>query len=249
MHSKAHILVSGKTMSEIYNVYCDESCHLENDGISVMALGALWCPLSKRAEIAKRIREIKVRHGLKAEFEIKWTKVSNSKLAFYLDIIDYFFDDDDCHFRGLVVPDKTVLDHPRFGQDHDDWYYKMYFFMLKTIFDPQSKYRVYIDIKDTRGHEKIERLHDVMCNSHYDFSKSIIERMQRIHSHEAEQLQMADLLIGALGYLHRGLDGNKAKLALIERIKDRSGYKLTQNTLLRENKFNLFVWTGQGGFA
>ncbi|WP_354625811.1 hypothetical protein [Psychromonas sp. MME2] len=43
-------------MSKIYNVYCDESCHLENDGIKSMSLGAMWCPLDKRAEIAKRIR-------------------------------------------------------------------------------------------------------------------------------------------------------------------------------------------------
>lgn len=235
-------------MSEIYNVYCDESCHLENDGIKVMTLGAMWCPLSKRVEIAQRIREIKVKHGLKSDFEIKWTKVSKGQLEFYLDVVDYFFDDDDCHFRGLVVPDKSLLNHEQFGQSHDDWYYKMYFVMLKTIFEPKSNYRVYIDIKDTLGHEKINKLHDVICNSHYDFSHHIIERMQRIMSHEAEQLQLADLLIGALGYLHRGLTSNEAKLAIIERIKERSGYRLTHNTLLKENKFNLLIWNGKGGF-
>lgn len=232
-------------MSDTYNVYCDESCHLENDGIKVMTLGALWCPVSKRAEIAKRVREIKVKHGLAADFEIKWTKVSQGNLAFYMDVVDYFFDDDDCYFRGLVVPDKTKLNHQEFGQDHDDWYYKMYFVMLKTIFEPRSKYRVYIDIKDTLGNEKVEKLHDVICNSHYDFSQNIIERMQRIHSHEAEQLQVADLLIGALGYLHRGLTTNSAKLKLIERIQQRSGYRLMRNTLLRESKFNLFIWNGR----
>ncbi|KZN15317.1 DUF3800 domain-containing protein [Marinomonas sp. TW1] len=233
-------------MSELYNVYCDESCHLENDGINVMTLGALWCPVTKRVEISKRLREIKVKHGLSADFEIKWTKVSKGRLDFYLDVIDYFFDDDDCHFRGLVVPDKTVLNHHSFGQTHDDWYYKMYFVMLKSIFDPESKYRVYIDIKDTLGHEKIAKLHDVVCNSHYDFSQHMIEKMQRIHSHEAEQLQLADLLIGALAYLHRGLTTNQAKLDLISRIKERSGYQLTRNTLIRESKFNLLIWNGQG---
>jgi hypothetical protein len=28
-------------MSEIYNIYCDESCHLEKDKIPVMVLGAV----------------------------------------------------------------------------------------------------------------------------------------------------------------------------------------------------------------
>lgn len=31
----------------LYNVYCDETCHLEHDGINAMVLGAVWCPQSK----------------------------------------------------------------------------------------------------------------------------------------------------------------------------------------------------------
>jgi len=229
-------------MSETYNVYCDESCHLENDGQRAMVLGAVWCPVDKRLEIAKRIREIKQKHGLKSDFEIKWTKVSKSKLAFYLDVVDYFFDDDDFHFRGLVAPDKNTLDHDRFGQTHDEWYYKMYFTMLKVIFDPDAHYRVYIDIKDTLGADKVKTLHQVLCNNAYDYSRKIVERLQQIHSEESEHLQVADLLIGALAYLHRGLNTNKAKQAVIFRIKERSGYQLTYNTLQRENKFNLLIW-------
>ena len=229
-------------MSVVYNVYCDESCHLENDNQSAMVLGAIWCPIEKRQEIAECLKVIKKRHGLSSSFELKWTKVSASKLPFYIDMIDYFFDCNDLHFRGLVVSDKTQLDHERYKQNHDDWYYKMYFIMLKAIFDPQSHYRVYIDIKDTLGHEKITKLHDVLCNNAYDFSHKMIERVQRIHSHEAEQLQLADLLIGALSYLHRGLQDNAAKLALIEKIKERTGYSLVKNTMLRENKFNLMMW-------
>ena len=34
-------------MAEIFNVYCDESCHLEHDRQKVMVLGAIWCPLEK----------------------------------------------------------------------------------------------------------------------------------------------------------------------------------------------------------
>lgn len=229
-------------MSETYNVYCDESCHLENDGQKAMVIGAVWCPVDKRLEIAKRIREIKQKHGFKPDFEIKWTKVSSSKLSFYSDIVDYFFDDDDFHFRGLVAPDKNNLDHEKFHQSHDEWYYKMYFTMLKVIFDPKSHYRVYIDIKDTLGAKKIQTLHNVLCNNAYDYSRKIVERVQQIHSDESEQLQVADLLIGSLAYLHRGLSGNSAKEALINRIKQRSGYELTRNTLQRENKFNLLVW-------
>lgn len=232
-------------MTTEYNVYCDESCHLENDGQKAMVLGAVWCPKDKRLEIAERIREIKQKHGLERDFEIKWTKVSPSKLAFYQDIVDYFFDDDDLHFRGLVVPDKSILDHEKHQQDHDDWYYKMYFTMLKTVFDPDSRYYVYIDIKDTLGHEKVEKLQDILCTNAYDFSRRMIADVKRVHSHEVEHLQIADLLIGALSYLHRELSGNSAKEALIARIRWRSGYRLTFNTMIRELKFNLLIWSSR----
>jgi hypothetical protein len=230
-------------MSEIFNVYCDESCHLENDQQKAMVLGAVWCPLDKTREIAVRLREIKQKHGLPSHFEVKWTKVSPGKKQLYLDLIDYFFDDDDLHFRALIVPDKSLLRHDFFpGQDHDTWYYKMYFDMLKVIFRPDARYRIYLDIKNTRGAQKVAKLHEVLCNDRYDFSRKVIEWLQLVHSDEIEQLQLADMLIGAIAYLNRGLKGNAGKEALIERMQHRSGYNLTRSTLLREEKMNIFRW-------
>lgn len=232
-------------MSELFNVYCDESCHLENDKSKSMVIGALWCSAAKRKDISERIREIKIRHNLTPDFEIKWTKVSKTKQQFYLDCIDYFFDDDDLHFRAVVIPDKSCLDHSTFSQNHDEWYYKMYFTLLKVIFEPSQQYHVYLDIKDTRGSEKVKKLHDILCNNAYDYSKNIIQRVQQVRSEEVTLLQITDLLIGALSYLHRGLDSSPAKLKLIRRIQKRSGYNLMQNTLLREPKVNLLIWNGR----
>jgi hypothetical protein len=229
-------------MSLIYNVYCDESCHLEHNHQPIMVLGAVWCPMEKTREISVRIREIKTSHGLSPKFEFKWGKVSPAKQDFYLELLDYFFDDDDLHFRALIVPDKTRLQHELYGQDHDTWYYKMYFDMLKVILEPQSRYRIYVDIKDTRSAAKIAKLHDVLCSSIYDFEYQIIERVQTVRSHEVEILQLTDLLIGAVSYVNRGLHMNAAKLAVVGRMRQRSGYSLTKTTLLRENKVNLFMW-------
>ena len=229
-------------MVQTFNIYCDESCHLEHDRQQVMVLGAVWCPLEKSREIAVRIREIKARHGLKVDFEIKWTKVSPAQVRFYLDIVDYFFDDDDLHFRALIVPDKSLLRHKEYNQTHDEFYYKMYFDLLKILLSPQARYRIYLDIKDTRGGRKVEKLHDVLSNNLYDFRREIIERVQIVRSHEVEILQLADLLIGAVSYVNRALQSSTAKLALIERMRERSGYDLTRTTLFREEKVNLFVW-------
>ncbi len=228
-----------------YNIYCDESCHLENDKIKVMVLGAVWCSVLKKEEIFDRINDIKKRHLLPSSFEIKWNKVSKAKVDFYMDLIDYFFDDDDLHFRALVVPDKTILNHKHFNQTHDHFYYKMYFDLLKVILDPHYSYNIYLDIKDTKSQEKVVELQNILRNTHYDFSRQIVKKFQQVRSHEVALLQITDLLIGAITYTHRNLNTNTAKLALIEKIKKRSGYNLMHSTLYKEDKVNLFIWKGK----
>jgi Protein of unknown function (DUF3800) len=173
---------------------------------------------------------------------VKWIKVSPAKVQFYLDLVDYFFDDDDLHFRALIVPDKGLLQHAAFTQTHDDWYYKMYFDLLKALIDPKCRYHIYVDLKDTRGKAKIARLWDVLANAHYDFSRSIIERIQTVRSQEVALVQLADLLVGAVSYVNRGLVSNAGKVRIVDRLRKRSHYSLTQTTLLREDKVNLFRW-------
>jgi hypothetical protein len=232
-------------MSQTCNIYCDESCHLEHDHQKVMVLGALWCTKDKTAEIAQRIRDQKAKHNLPPCFEIKWTKVSPAKLAFYLDVIDYFFDDDDLHMRALVAPKAGLKHHAFPDQDHDGWYYKMLFTLLSPLLNPKDRYRIYLDLKDTQSARKAMKLREVLCNERYDFDRHLIEWVQPVRSHEVEQIQLCDLLIGALGYINRGLGQSTAKLALINRIKERSHYSLVRSTLLSERKFNVFHWHAQ----
>ena len=157
-------------------------------------------------------------------------------------IIGQFFDDDDLHFRALIVPEKTKLNHIYFKQTYDEWYYKMYFDLLKVIIEPTMRYRIYIDYKDTWANKKINKLHEILANEKYDFSRQIIERIQPVRSHEVILIQITDLLTGLISYINRGLSSNLAKKQLVERMIQRSGYSLTRTTLLRENKVNIFMW-------
>lgn len=225
-----------------FNIYCDESCHLEHDMHKVMVLGAIVCPIERVRESAERLREIKQKYGLNRSFELKWNKVSVGQREYYLQTLDYFFDDDDLSFRAVVIPDKSVLKHEEFGQDHDTWYYKMMFRLLEPLLSPDSRYRIYLDIKDTRSEQKVRKLHDVLCSDNHDFDRRIIERVQMVRSNEVEHIQLADLLIGAICYANRGLSGNEAKVLLVERMKRRSRYSLTRSTLLQERKVNILVW-------
>jgi len=84
-----------------------------------------------------------------------------------------------------------------------------------------------------------------VCNKMYYFNPKIPERVQVGGSQEGEQVQLCDFLTGAISYANRGLTTNPAKVALVERLRQRSGYQLTRTTLLRERKLNLFVWQPQ----
>jgi hypothetical protein len=218
-----------------------------------MAFGAVYCPASKKDEIFVRISEIKKKYNLipkhkkdpkenRTFYEIKWNKVSKSLVAFYKEIIDFFFDDDDLSFRVLIVSDKQGLDYEAYGYTHDTFYYKMYFNMLKVILNPEYAHNIYIDIKDTKSREKVQKLEEVLRNDKYDFSKEIIKKVQQVRSHEVELIQLADLFTGAVSYINRGLSSSVAKTELIEYIKHRSRYSLVKSTLVKEKKFNIFIW-------
>lgn len=243
-------------MKPTINIYCDESCHLQNDKEPVMVIGAVYCPIEKKEEIFERLYSFKLKHNLipknkkndkdnRPYYELKWNKVSKSKIEYYKDVINYFFDDDDLQFRVLVVSNKTDIDYEKFNHTHDTFYYKMYFGMLKAILNPENSHHIYIDIKDTKSKEKVHKLEQVLRNDKYDYSKEIIKKVQQVRSHEVEILQLADLLVGATAYVNRGLANSKAKNELINLIKHRSKYSLTKSTLLKERKFNVFIWEPQ----
>ncbi len=236
-------------MNTIINIYCDESCHLPNDGQKAMVLGALWCFKAKAREHNQAIAKLKARHHLSPFFEIKWTKVSPGKLDFYMDLLNYFFTSRTMGFRAWVIPDKSVLSHDDYDQTHDDWYYKMYFYLLRNMISTSRKYHIYLDIKDTRSRMKLRKLREVLSNANYDFSRDIIEKIQHVHSHDIGLMQLADILIGAVSYHARDLSDSAAKNNLIQNVKDRTGLSFTRNTLPTERKFNLCIWRpNNGGF-
>lgn len=223
------------------SIYCDESSHLENDKSKIMGLGALSCPTDKRNVVFHRIREYKIKHGLSKDFEIKWTKVSNSKIDFYLDLVNYFFDVEYLGFRSIII-DKSKLDHNGENSNHDEFYYKMNFLLIRELLRPSEQYKIYLDKKDTNGRKKISKLHTYLCNKNYDYKKETVKSVQEVVSDQIELVQLCDLLLGAVCYVNRGLESSKGKLKIVKRIQERSGYTLVKNTFPSEYKMNTLIW-------
>ena len=49
---------------DVINVYCDESCHLENEECKTMVIACIRCPESKVKEITNYILALKKKHGV-----------------------------------------------------------------------------------------------------------------------------------------------------------------------------------------
>lgn len=231
------------------NVYCDESCHLQNDGQKVMGFGSIWCPKNKRLQICKDIRAIKHNFGIKERAEIKWTKVSPSKINFYEKLIEYFFNSNDLRFRALIIPDKNKLNHHEYNHTHDDFYYIMYYYTLKHFLRNEESYNIYIDIKDTKSWEKTSNLKYWLLkyfkNKNYYFNeKCFIKKVQLVRSHETELMQLTDLLLGAIVYKNRGIYKSPTKFSLVEKIEHFNKYPLNRKSLYGDSKFNIFIWDG-----
>lgn len=237
-----------------YCIYCDESCHLEHDRQPIMVLGAIWCARSDVKALSNEVQALKRKYG--ASGELKWGKVSRSKMDFYRALIDWFVTAEGLRFRSLIVMDKARLDHQAFNQgDHDLFYYKMYFSLLREILDPQRRHRIYLDIKDTRSRKKLQKLREVLCNDKFDFTSQMISHLQNIRSHESHLMQVADFFCGALSYQHRYLlrRGDHAATAekseLLLRIEKTLGVDLDRSTPRAKTKFNIFCFTPRGNGA
>lgn len=231
----------GETM--VVNVYCDESCHLENDNIKVMAIGGIYLPENSVSQINRDVNQIKSQHNIPRFREIKWTKVSVSLIEYYTDLVNYFFENELLSFRAVLIPDKTKLNHIEFNQTFDEFYYKMYYLTLVKILGVDSNIKVYIDIKDTNGSNKVAKLQSILNSKARDKNK--ITRIQQIRSHESTILQLADLLIGALTYINRGLNTSEAKNEICRLIIEKTGQSLKESSHFSERKFNIFCFDGR----
>ncbi len=216
--------------NKTFNIYCDESCHLENDHKPYMFLGSVSSAYNQVKRHTERINELKDKHKFNAE--IKWSNVSKSKLRFYEDLIDYFFDTD-LRFRCVGVQ-KSKINNKAFNQTYDDFYYKMYYYLLNHSLNSFYKYNVYLDIKDTLSAYKVNKLKEIL-NTKF----GVFRNVQNIRSHESILMQLADFIMGAISYKHNDKDKkNMAKVKIIRKIQQHSKEDLTRTNY--SNKLNLF---------
>lgn len=219
------------------HIYCDENrpemIGKENPLDRYAAIGGVWIEKKSTRNIKRNIQRLKEKHQLNNEF--KWKNVSPSKVDFYLDLIDLFFENPDMRFRCIVI-DSPKVDLNKFhNSDQELGFYKFYYQLIYHWLHGNKEYSIFLDYKKNKDRNRLTTLKDVLNNA----SMAYIENVQAIESKHSLLIQLVDVLTGAVGYKFNEYNTSSSKTAVIKRIEGYLGHEI-QPTHKYQSKFNVF---------
>ncbi len=237
----------GKTEEQLLarpmlHLYCDESRHLPHDREPFSLLGLLGCGSERAHEYNIAIAELWKEYKLPAQFEAKWTKVSKGALPFYKALLKWFLATEDVSFRCLILPEKQRVYAALPESRREHLYYRLYFQFLRGAIEPENRYRIFLDLKDTRGREKIAELRRLLSTDADD--AKAVETLQHIRSHEVRLAQITDLLLGAVGFARRQRSEaeSPAKRVLVQLLEEGLGQSLKSDSPPGSTKAVFATW-------
>lgn len=231
-----------------FEVYCDESRPevFTSRGTNgrLLMIGSLWLPKELRVQVKEEVKAIRQRWGVWGE--IKWSKVSPSKLSFYESVVDLFLSyGDQLRFRCIAV-DADQVNMDLHNDDAELGFYKFYYQLLHHWIYDFNSYSVFCDTKSNRDPDRLAVLRDCLDCANLS---SEIACVQALPSREVVPIQIADLLLGMAGArLNNSVVEGGAKDRLIRRLEERLGLERIAATPKDETKFNVFRIRLAGGW-
>jgi len=141
-----------------YNIYCDESCHLENDHQKIMAFGAGLVSNTERQRIVTALHALKEKQPCQWRIEMD-ESFAVSGMIFILSLYGSSFRNLTCIFAVLLFSIKVGWIIRQFNEgSHDTFYYKMYFSLLNKSLAPIRNITFISTSKDTRSRIKLRKL-------------------------------------------------------------------------------------------
>jgi len=233
-----------------FEVYCDEAfpdlftSRSQNIAqANYLMIGSLWLPHTLRVELKSQISELRKKHN--AWGEIKWSKVSPSKLHFYLDLVNLFFaHGDNLRFRCVMVEHEFV-DFKRHNGDYELGFYKFYYQLLHHWINDYNEYQFFCDLKSNKDPQRFQTLKKVLSKANL---MADVKAVQALPSREVVLIQLCDLLLGAVSArLNKTLKDGSAKSHLVSEVEERLG-GILEPTYRTAKKINIFKINLQGGW-
>lgn len=227
--SRQDLLASKKSISEHNRYTC---------------IGGIMIPSCKLEDIKSKMSVLRKKHNVCGE--LKWGTVSPSKIEFYLEVIDLFFEESDLMFRTVVI-DSSKIDNDAFNNsDQELGYYKFYYELLYHWIDYDTEYRIYTDQKTNCDASRLKELRRILNNSCYGVDPVL--SIQAINSKESIMLQIENILMGAVGYKFNFQEtgSSESKNKIVGRIEENLGHEIF-STSRNVKKFNVFKINLQEG--
>ena len=209
-----------------------------------MVIGSLWLRTDERTAFKSAIHRLRDQHNVGGE--IKWQKVSPSRVAFYRALADWFVAPNDrLRFRCIAVEHDKVSLVRYHDNDQELGFYKFYYQMLHHWIMDFNEYVVFCDYKSNRRPNRLNVLQRCLA---YSNLSAQVANVQAIRSRESVLVQLVDVLTGAAAARLNGtLKDGSAKSQVVEAIEAGLG-KTIRHTRKAEKKFNVFVIDLQGGW-
>lgn len=204
--------------------YIDESNYLSYQK-GQMIIGGFIVPDNLKKEVSAKIKAIKIKHGLKSTFELKWTKVSMKTLPLYIDVFKLMWEYSEIKIR-IVIASKPEI---RASSNYATWYTRLHYTLFSN--SPYDFNTVLSDIKGGQSEQELGKTAEISR-----------KQISYIDSCRNNIIQATDILIGAIhGALSNVEIKNEAKLLLAKAIQ--KNINLKESTPLDKNlKFNIFYW-------
>lgn len=216
--------------------------------------GSFWIPREKQPEFNQGFWRLWDQEFPSRRSELKWTKVSKGKLLTYKKFIEFFLTSAQADFRCVVL-DTHALDYKGYHDgDKELGFYKFLYFFLSRNIEKDYKYRevhspyqIFIDRRRKEGDVEVGRLSALktILNNRLDDScveviAPCVKNVEAIDSLESPEVQIVDVILGAVGYAWEGFQTSPAKLALIKHIENLFGLRLKDETPYLTERINIW---------
>jgi hypothetical protein len=188
-------------MNKVY-IYCDESCQ---DNHNYMLLGGVAIK-SSLVSIFESDMD-KIRKQTNMHKELKWSKLTNQKYIEYRRFVDLFFEWNKSNklFFHCIIFDNTKINHRQFSGSYELGFYKFYYQLLLHTFGKNygknNDLYAFLDQRPT-GYDltELRRILNNGMDSRYKIDRRPFRLVEPADSKKIAVLQVADLVLGALGY-------------------------------------------------
>lgn len=231
-------------------IFIDESRITKRDRFQLF--GSFWIPREKHDEFRMKYWQL-----WDSEFpsrsELHWVKVSKGKIETYKKFIDFFATFPGADFRCMVL-DSRAIDYKKYHDgDKELGFYKFLYFFISRNIEKDQKYRnisdnyqLFLDRRKKENDIEVGKLQDLklflnkrLLNQCF-YSRGVVRNVEATDSKISPEIQIADILMGAIGYSWEGFQTSPAKLELIDHIEKTFGLKLSFPTPYLSEKINIW---------